>query len=142
MPPLSYLPSAYLALERENGELKGEVATLRRQLEKLRKLVYGPGKSEKLDRAQLTLALKELEAAVEAAERPVQAVSYERRVPAAAAERRSAVETQFEKLPVQEVVVIEPETVKANPDAYERIGEEKTFEVEIVAPKLLKRDGA
>jgi DNA repair ATPase RecN len=81
MPPLAELPAAYLAVERErdelksvNGALKDEVATLRWQLEKLRKLVFGSGKSEKLDRAQLTLALKELEAAVEAAERPTQAV--------------------------------------------------------------------
>jgi regulator of replication initiation timing len=53
MPPLADLPAAYLALERENGELKGvngalkdENATLRWQLEKLRKLVFGPGKSD------------------------------------------------------------------------------------------------
>jgi len=147
MPPLSDLPAAYLAVERErdelksvNGALKDEVATLRWQLEKLRKLVFGPGKSEKLDRAQLTLALKELEAAVEAAERPAQAVNYERRAPAAEPERRSAAEKQFENLPVQEVVVIEPEAVKADPEAYEKISEERTFEVEIVAPKLFKRE--
>jgi hypothetical protein len=46
MPPLADRPAAYLALERENGELRGEVATLRWQLEKLRKLVYRPGKSD------------------------------------------------------------------------------------------------
>ena len=137
MPPLADLPAAYLALERENGELKGEVATLRWQLEKLRKLLFVPGKSEKLDRAQLTLALKELEAA-EGAERPVRTLSYERRAPAA--ERRPAPEKLFEKLPVLEVVVVEPEAVKTNPEAYERIGEERTFEVEIVAPKLFKRE--
>jgi transposase len=77
---------------------------------------------------------------VEQAERPVQAVSYERRVPAA--ERRPAPEKAFEKLPVQEIVVIEPEVVKAAPEAYEKIGEEKTFAVEITPPKLFKRDGA
>jgi transposase len=146
MPPLADLPAAYLAVERERDELKGvtqalkdEVATLRWQLEKLRKLVFGSGKSEKLDQAQLTLALKELEAAVEQAERPAQPVSYERRAPASPAERRTAAEKQFEKLPVQEVVVIEPEAVKAEPEAFEQIGEERSFEVEIVAPKLFKR---
>ena len=41
---------------------------------------------------------------------------------------------------MQEVVVIEPEAVKTNPEAYEKIGEERTFEVEIVAPKLFKRE--
>lgn len=123
-----------------NQALKDEVATLRWQLEKLRKLVFGSGKSERLDRSQLLLALKDLEAAAEAAERPAQTLSYERRAPAA--ERRSAPEKLLEKLPVAEVVVIEPDAVKANPEAFERIGEEKTFEVEIVAPKLFKRDGA
>jgi transposase len=145
MPPLADLPAAYLALEREHGELKGvnqalhdEVATLRWQLEKMRKMVFGPGRSEKLDRAQLTLALRELEAAVEAAERPSQKLTYERRAPAA--ERRPAADTLFEKLPVAEVVVIEPEAVKADPQAYERIGEEKTFEVEVTPPRLWKRE--
>jgi transposase len=37
-------------------------------------------------------------------------------------------------------VVIEPEEVKAEPDAYERIGEERTFEVEITPPQLSKRE--
>ena len=115
-------------------------ATLRWQLEKLRKLVFGSGKNEKLDRAQLTLALKELEAAVEAAERPAWAVSYERRAPAPEAERRATAEKQFEKLPAQEVVVIELKAVRADSGAYEKIGEERTFEVEIVAPKLFKRE--
>jgi transposase len=132
MPPLADLPAAYLALEREHGALQGvtqalrdEVATLRWQLEKLRKHVFGSGKSERLDRAQLLLQLKELEAAAAAAERPAQAVSYERRAPVPAAERRPAPEKLFEKLPVREVVVIEPEAVKAEPEAYEKIGEER-----------------
>jgi len=139
------LPAAYLTLERERDELRGvsqalrdEVATLGWQLEKLRKHLFGSGKGERLDRVQLLLQLKELEAAVAVAECPVQQVSYERRAPAA--ERRRAPEKLFEKLPVAEVVVIEPDPVKANPGAYERIGEERTFEVEIIPPKLYKRE--
>jgi hypothetical protein len=77
---------------------------------------------------------------VEQAERPVQSVSYERRAPAA--ERRPAPEKPFEKLPVLEVVVVEPEAVKTNPETYEKIGEERTFEVDITPPKLFKLDGA
>ena len=30
--------------------------------------------------------------------------------------------------------------MEAEPEAYERIGEERTFEIEIVAPKLFKRE--
>jgi len=40
---------------------------------------------------------------------------------------------------VQETVIIEPEEVKADPELYERIGEEETFEVDITPPKLFKR---
>ncbi len=39
-----------------------------------------------------------------------------------------------------EVVVIEPEEVKSEPEAFERIGEERTFEVEITPPQLSKRE--
>jgi hypothetical protein len=48
-------------LERENGELREENAALRAKIEWLRKELFGPGKSEKLDRAQLLLKLGELE---------------------------------------------------------------------------------
>jgi transposase len=138
MPPLSDLPAAYLALERENDELKSTNALLKWQIEKLQKQVFGPGKSEKLDRAQLLFQLKELEALAEKAGRPTQTVNYERRAPAP--EKRPAPAELFAKLPVKEVVVIEPEAVKAKPEAYKRIGEERTFEVEIIPPQLFKRE--
>jgi transposase len=138
MPPLEDLPAAYLALERENDELKSTNALLKWQIEKLQKQVFGPGKSEKLDRAQLLFQLKELEAMAEKASRPAQTVSYERRAPAP--EKRTAPAELFAKLPVKEVVVIEPEVVKAEPEAYEQIGEERTFEVEITPPQLFKRE--
>ena len=138
MPPLADLPAAYLALERENDELKSANALLKWQIEKLQKQIFGPGKSEKLDRAQLLFQLKELEAMAEKAARPAQAVSYERRAPAP--EKRATPAELFAKLPVKEVVVIEPEEVKAEPEAYERIGEERTFEVEITPPQLSKRE--
>jgi transposase len=46
----------------------------------------------------------------------------------------------FAKLPVLETVELVPEEVKAEPDAFEKIGEERTFEVEIIGPKLVKRE--
>jgi transposase len=139
MPPLTELPAAYLALERENGALRDELAVLKWQLEKLRRQVFGPGRGEKLDRLQLLLKLQEVEAALAAkAEAPRQAVSYERRAPAP--EKRAAPAELYAKLPVSETVVIEPEAVKAEPEAFERIGEERTFEVEITPPQLTKRE--
>ena len=42
-------------------------------------------------------------------------------------------------MPVAQTVEILPEQVKADPDIWERIGEEETFEIDITAPKLFKR---
>jgi transposase len=139
MPPLTELPAAYLALERENGSLREELTVLKWQLEKLRRQIFGPGKGEKLDRLQLLLKLQGLEAelAAKAAE-PKQQISYERQAPKP--EKRAAPAELYAKLPVTETIVLEPEEVKAAPTAYERIGEERTFEVEITPPQLTKRE--
>ena len=53
--------------------------------------------------------------------------------------RRSA-EEQFEALPVAETVELVPAQVKAQPERYKQIGEERTFEVDITPPKLFKRE--
>ena len=58
MPPLAELPAAYLAVKRERDEMEGEIARLKWQLDKLTRQIFGPGKSEKLDRMQLLLQLK------------------------------------------------------------------------------------
>jgi transposase len=146
MPPLAELPAAYLALERERDALRreieerdGAILDLKRQLEWLRRQLFGPGKGEKLDRLQLLLKLQGVEAELAAkAAAPTQEVSYERRVPRP--EKRAAPAELYAKLPVTETVVIEPEEVKAEPEAFERIGEERTFEVEITPPQLTKRE--
>jgi transposase len=41
---------------------------------------------------------------------------------------------------VQETVEVVPAEVKAEPDLYKRIGEERTFEVDVTPPKLFKRE--
>ncbi len=117
--------------------LKQEVAVLRAQIEWLKKQLFGGGKSEKLDRAQLLLKLGELEKLAASAETPKQTITYERPV---RREKRPLPAESFAHLPVQERVVIEPALVQAEPEAYERIGEERTFEVDVVPPKLFKRE--
>jgi len=135
VPPLEELPRAYLAL-------LAEVAVLKTQIEWLRRQLFGGGKSEKRDRAQLLLKLDELEALANAAapDAPpaTTTVTYERTKPAP--EKRPVPAETFAHLPVQETVVIEPPQVKAQPELYERIGEERTFEVDITPPKLFKRE--
>jgi len=130
MPPLDQLPAAYLALEQEN-------ATLRAQIEWFKRKLFGSTQSERVNRDQLLLQLAELEKLAALAEAPKPSpVSYERQP---AKPRRDPAEV-FAKLPVQETIVIEPEEVKAEPEDYEKIGEERTFEVDVTPPKLFKRE--
>ncbi|WP_161554899.1 IS66 family transposase [Ereboglobus luteus] len=53
--------------------------------------------------------------------------------------KRERYREAFEKLPVTETLVIEPDEVKAEPAAYEKISEEHTVELDITPPKLVKR---
>jgi len=46
----------------------------------------------------------------------------------------------FAHLPVVETIEIVPEAVQRDPDLYERISEERTFEVDVIEPKLVKRE--
>ena len=117
--------------------LKEEIAHLRTQIAWLKQQLFGPGKSETLDRAQLLLKLGELEK-LAAAERPVETISYER--PKGPGIPRTLPAENFAGLPVQETVELVPAAVQADPELYERIGEERTFEVDVTPPKLFKRE--
>jgi transposase len=118
------------ALREENAALRAQIAWLKQKL-------FGPGKSETLDRAQVLLQLGELEK-LAAAERPTETISYER--PSGPAPKRTLPAESFAHLPVMETIEIIPETVRADPSLYEKIGEERTFEVDLVAPQLFKRE--
>jgi transposase len=116
-----------------------ENALLRAQIAWLKKQLFGGGKSERLDRAQLLLQLEALEQRAEAAAcAHTEKISYERTK--GAPTQRPTPAQSFAHLPVQETITIEPEEVKAEPAAYERIGEERTFEVDITPPRLFKRE--
>ena len=118
--------------------LKQENAVLRAQIAWLKQKLFGPGQSEKLDRAQLLLTLGELEKLAGAAEQPKATVTYERA--AGPAPKRTLPAESFAHLPVKETVELVPAAVQADPSLYERIGEERTFEVDIVPPQLFKRE--
>lgn len=99
---------------------------------------FATGKSEKLDRAQLLLELDGLSADLAALrQQEPEKLTFERRKPQPRVHQSAA--EHFGNLPVQETVVVEPEEVKANPELYEKIGEERTFEVDITPPQLYKR---
>jgi transposase len=134
MPPIELVLEENQALKGKVSSLTEEVADLKAELAIFRKQIFGSGKNEKQDKAQLLLTLGQLEARV--AEATMERVSYERRIPGAPRQPPGEI---FEKLPVRETIEVIPPEVKADPDLYERIGEETSFEVDIVHPQLYKR---
>jgi hypothetical protein len=66
----------------------------------------------------------------------VQRVAAHERAPV---QKRIALAEAFAHLPVAETREIVPAAVQAEPELYERIGEEETIEVDIVPPQLFKR---
>lgn len=140
MPPAEQLYTENLALKERVVGLEERVAVLLQQVEWLKRKLFAGGQSEKLlrqDAAQLQLALSELEK-LSAPAPQSQTITYERT--RSDAPKRIASAEAFAKLPVKETVVLEPEEVKSEPEAFERIGEERTFEVDVVPPQLFKRE--
>ena len=132
-------------LQKENAELRGEIgqltarcAELQAKLALLLKKYFGGGQSETLDKAQLLLAIDGLQKEIAAVERPLESVTYER--PTGPAPKRTLPAESFAHLPVKETIELVPEVVKQDPSLYEKIGEERTFEVDIVPPQLFKRE--
>jgi transposase len=116
--------------------LRHENAVLRAQLAWFKQRMFGGGKGEKLDAAQLKL--DGVDDARAALMKRTETISYERTKQSK--EPRVTPAETFAQLPVTETIEIVPEPVKQDPDLYERIGEERTFEVDVVPPKLVKRE--
>lgn len=127
-----------LQLKASLAEKDGKIAELEARLAWLSRQYFGTGKSEKLDRAQLLLELGEVAAELALLKGEPETVTYERRKPKPRTHQSAA--EHFENLPIHETVIIDPEEVKADPDLYEKFGEERTFEVDVVPPKLFKRE--
>lgn len=117
--------------------LQQEITVLRAQIAWLKQQLFGAGKSERQDQAQLRLQLAELEKCAATPAPQTETITYERTKSPAA--KRTLPAESFAHLPVKETVEIIPEAVKADPALYERIAEERTFEVEVVPPQLFKR---
>ena len=121
----------------EHPLLVQRIAALEAKLAWFQKQVFGGGKSEKLDVTQRQLALVGLDEARAAVQEKTEKITYERsksRQP-----RRTPAET-FAHVPVTQTVEIVPEAVKRDPELYERIGEERTFEIDLVPARLVKRE--
>ncbi len=135
MPDIGAVLAENAHLRERTSSLEERVAQLEQLIEWFKKQMFGTGKNESQDMLQLQLKLKELEAARDELASKEQ-ITYEREKPKA----RPVPAERFKDLPVKETLTIEPEEVQSDPDLYERIGEEKTFEVDITPPKLFKRE--
>ena len=119
-------------VEKEN--LKEENRFLRQKLGALVKLVFGNRKTESIDAAQMELLLAGL---LQEAPMPV-ATSSE----SAPISRKKSSHPGRNKIPANlpvEEVVLEPEEVKNNPAGWEKIGEERTPELDFIPGKFINR---
>jgi transposase len=121
------------------GQLREENRLLREKIDYLIKVIYG-SRSEKLNADQLELLLdldaakksaaaesEDLGLAVEAAElttHPPKRVARKPRLP--------------ENIPTTEVVLI-PDEVKANPDAYRQVGEKRSEKLDVTPARYTRR---
>ncbi len=123
-------------LEKEVRDLSSENRYLKRQLEALKRKFFGCAAREKISDEQLTLALAELEreqAEQVASEREV--IGYARRKPSsgeAIAKLPEDIETETREIVPQEVL--------DDPDSYERIGESRTKELDVIPMRFVIRE--
>lgn len=117
-------------------EVMAELAAIKAENAWLKRQLFGPGKSEKLDRLQTSLPLAE--PAPLPVTPKVETITYQRVT--APKEKRPLPAEVFKDVPVKETIVIEPDEVKADPAAFERIGEERSFEIDIIGPQIFKRE--
>lgn len=125
-----------VVLRSENDQLKTEILLLKEKVDFLLKKLFGRS-SERLNPDQMQLALEELADLQEALEL-AEADEAEEEKPESKRGKRKPLDAKIpEDLPV-EIVVIEPDEVKANPELWEKIGEERSEQLDVVPTRFLK----
>jgi transposase len=131
---VSALETDNARLREENTQLRTENRLLRQKLDQYIRHYFGGQRNEGLDKHQLELLLQGLPNVI--------ALPMPEPKPVAAARsgtphpvRRMLAE---DKLETQEIV-IEPEEVQAQPGGWKKISEERTSQLDWVAPKIIKR---
>jgi transposase len=120
-------------LREDNTHLRTENRLLRQKLDQYIRHYFGGQRNEGLDKYQLELLLQGLPNVVALpTPEPKPVVS---RLGTPHPVRRMLVE---DKLETHEIV-IEPEEVNAQPDGWKKISEERTSQLDWVAPKIIKR---
>ncbi|MCH6259373.1 IS66 family transposase [Puniceicoccaceae bacterium K14] len=122
-------------LEKSVSDLQGELAYVRKQMEALKRKLFGSPASEKVSDEQLQLALAELEKeTLEQTESEKEVIGYCRRKP--------KLKEAISKLPEDIETIVEevvPEEVKQSPDYYERIGEDKSEKLDVIPMRFIRR---
>lgn len=113
------------------------IVALEAQLAWFKKQMFGGGKSEKLDVTQRQLALEGVEQVRAAVADKIEKIEYERQ---RARQPRPTPAEVFAHVPVTDTIEVIPSEVQKDPDLYEKIGEERTFEIDVIPPKLVKRE--
>jgi transposase len=130
---VSALETENSRLREENTQLQTENRLLRQKLDQYIRHYFGGQRNEGLDRHQMELRLRGLPNVVALpTPEPKPAAS---RLGTPHPVRRMLAE---DKLETHEIV-IEPEEVKAKPDGWKKISEERTSQLDWVAPKIIKR---
>ena len=131
---VSALEAENTRLREENTQLRTDNRLLRQKLDLYIRHYFGGHRNEGLDKHQLELLLQGLPNVI--------ALPTPEPKPTAAARsgtphpvRRMLAE---DKLETHEIV-IEPEEVQAQPDGWKKISEERTSQLDWVAPKIIKR---
>ena len=121
-------------LETENTRLQNENRLLRQKLDQYIRHYFGGQRNEGLDKHQLELLLQGLPNVI-TLPAPETTTKTATRNGAAHPVRRMLAE---DKLETQEIV-IEPVEVQAQPEGWKKISEERTSQLDWVAPKIIKR---
>lgn len=135
------LSARFVALEVEHARLREDHARLqtenrllRQKLDQYIRHYFGGQRNEAVDKAQLELLLAGLSNVIALPTpqpQPASPVRHGHSHPV----RRTLAEDQLE---TQEIV-IEPEEVQAQPEGWRKISEERTTQLDWVAPKIIKR---
>ena len=133
-----------LKLRNELASRDQEIKILRKRIDYLTRKLFGSGNSEKLNPEQLQLMLGELQSlqAQLAGDSADEDGDPPESSPESDSENEPKKSVPRYKLPDTleiEEVHITPEEVKAEPEAYKRIGEEVTEELDVVPPRFIRR---
>ena len=131
---VSALETENARLREENTQLRTENRLLRQKLDQYIRHYFGGQRNEALDKQQLELLLQGLTNVI--------ALPTPEPKPAAGARsgtphpvRRMLAEDKLETYEI----VIEPEEIKDQPEGWKKISEERTSQLDWVAPKIIKR---